>query len=164
MKIINIVVIHFRTLFTIFVLSLALIACGGSDSSSETSSEETSGTTSTLSKDFIDISDGNILDDIRGGHSLLSSYIFGHTPDSVVGFVISDRCKKNRFLRGVFERDSRAHVGYVYILSGTITLNVHGQTDSGDITCSSNGGDRLTVGRVSLTYEVVNNVMTLKLN
>jgi len=160
---------NLRALCATVLLSFALIACGGSDSSTENSSKDTSETTNTLSKDSIDIYDGNSQDDIRGGHSLLSSYVFGYTSDSIEGFEISDRCKKNSFLRGVFERDSLAHVGYVYIVSGTITLNIGNvnfrRTDNGFINCSSNGGgDRLAVGSVRLTYEVVNNVMTLRLN
>lgn len=164
MKINNNVITHYRALFSISVLSLAVIACGGSDSSTKYSSEETSETTSALSKDSIDISDGNIVRDIRGGNSLFSSYVFGYNFDSIIGPVISDRCRKNGFLRGVFKSDSHVSVGYVYILSGIITLNLNGQTDSGKIKCNSNGGDSLRVGSVKLTYEVVNNGMRLTLN
>ncbi len=174
MKIINIVVIHFRTLFTIFVLSLALIACGGSDSSSETSSDETSsgatsgstaegGSTGTGSAGGGSTSEPSVgsepappADDIS-----LSTYVLFNAGGDNVASISCD--PPNQV--AIFQRASGDNAGVVLVFPGELRL-VSGSSDSGVLACGSSGGDTLSVGGIRLTYEVdgSNSVIRLTVN
>ena len=165
---------HFRALCSIALLALALIACGGSDSSSETSSDEassgvTSGssvgnTTGSGSTETSSTSSGSTSEpSVDSGptapadDSSLSTYIFQNSSSE-----LSTDCIDGREL-GIFNR-SGVQAGLFTVNSGRATLNVGSSGDSGDISCSGNAGGALSAGGITLRYEVSNFVLTLTVN
>lgn len=172
MNIGNNVIMKFRVLLTIFVLSLALISCGGSDSSTEDSSEESAETTSseatedaTAGSDSADSSSedgsssGSDDSDTSGGDSGESSYMFANETN-----VVSDSCEFD-VVYPIYQRSPLGVVGtFVITPSGRARLNIGGSTSDGDISCSANSGSSLSAGGVRLRYEVSDFVVTLTLN
>ena len=182
MKINKNVITYFRTLFSILVLSLALIACGGSDSSSETSSDETppAATTGVDSAGTSSTGSGSAgASSIGGGSATGPATAIGVDPDtttvSLSTYVFnggdstrSAVCSSPSFLivGPIKNRASGATVGEFRVSRGEARLTIGGSSDSGSYSCvfGASGGDRLSVGGVQLTFQVNDSTLTLTLN
>ena len=172
---------HYRTLCSIALLSLALIACGGSDSSSETSADETSSAATTGvdsagasstgggSTETSSTSDGSTSEpSVDSGptppadDSSLSTYVFFDGNER-----FGETCSSDGELSGslaIFDRASMTLLGTVQISGGTIRLEISGASANGTFSCFANAGNTLSARGVRLSYEVSNFQFTFRLN